>query len=88
MPSAMRAIAADAKVSNSRWLIERRRPDDQLDGFEWFCGACHALLHRVEVHVGNIVKDLPPLFEEFYETEALRTCDDCGAVHPGRSDTA
>lgn len=69
-------------------VVERRRPADQLDGFEWFCRACHARLHRVEVHVGNIVKDLPPLFEAFYDSEALRTCSACGDVHPGRDDTA
>lgn len=58
------------------------------DGFEWFCPECHALLHRVEVHVGNIVDDLPPLFEAFYSSQELRTCDSCGATQPGRHDTA
>ena len=66
---------------------ERRRPEDQLDGFEWFCGTCDALLHRVELHVGNIVEDLPPLFEVFYNTVELRTCAACDTVHPGRDST-
>lgn len=69
-------------------VVERRRPDDQLDGFEWFCGTCDALLHRVELHVGNIVKDLPPLFESFYNSVELRTCGACKSVHPGRDITA
>jgi 3-hydroxyanthranilate 3,4-dioxygenase len=68
-------------------VVERRRPDDQRDGFEWFCGDCDDLLHRVEVHVGNIVEDLPPLFEGFYNSEKLRTCGACGAIHPGRDNT-
>jgi 3-hydroxyanthranilate 3,4-dioxygenase len=42
----------------------------------------------VEVHVGNIVDDLPPLFEAFYSSQELRTCDSCGATQPGRHDTA
>ena len=68
-------------------VVERRRPEDQLDGFEWFCGTCDALLHRVELHVGNIVEDLPPLFEVFYNTVELRTCAACDTVHPGRDST-
>jgi len=69
-------------------VVERRRPADQLDGFEWYCESCNACVHRVELHVGNIVEDLPPLFEAFYESETLRTCGACGAVHPGRDSTA
>ena len=33
-----------------------------LDGFEWYCEACHHLLHRIEVQLKSIVADLPPLF--------------------------
>ncbi len=63
-------------------VVERSRPPGLLDGFEWYCPACHALLHRVEVHVADIVKDLPPLFAPFYASAELRTCKACGAVHP------
>lgn len=65
-------------------VVERRRPEGLLDGFEWFCLQCNARVHRVETHVANIVTDLPPLFEAFYASEALRTCSECGAIHPGR----
>ncbi len=63
-------------------VVERSRPPGLLDGFEWYCTACHALLHRVEVHVADIVADLPPLFQPFYASAELRTCKTCGAVHP------
>ena len=33
----------------------------------------------------DIVKDLPPLYTAFYENETLRTCQKCGALHPGKS---
>lgn len=66
-------------------VIERRRPAGLLDGFEWYCPSCHALLHRVEVQLRNIVADLPPLFENFYQNLDWRTCARCGAVHPGRT---
>jgi 3-hydroxyanthranilate 3,4-dioxygenase len=60
-----------------------RRPGDR-DGFEWFCFDCGALVHRVEIAVADIVKDLPPLFAAFYADEAARTCRQCGALHPGK----
>jgi 3-hydroxyanthranilate 3,4-dioxygenase len=65
-------------------VIERARPAGLTDGFQWYCLKCHALLHRVEIQLRDIVKDLPPLFEAFYSSEAKRTCRECGAVHPGR----
>jgi len=66
-------------------VVERSRPAGVLDGFEWYCLNCHALVHRVEVQLMSIVRDLPPLFERFYASEALRRCKACGALHPGRA---
>lgn len=63
-------------------VIERRRPEGVLDGFEWYCPACDALVHRVEVQLRSIVKDLPPLFDAFYSSD--RKCKRCGHVHPGK----
>lgn len=65
-------------------VIERQRPAGTLDGFEWFCLKCHALVHRAEVQLKSIVTDLPPLFEKFFNDENARRCSRCGAVHPGR----
>jgi 3-hydroxyanthranilate 3,4-dioxygenase len=39
----------------------------------------------VEVQLKSIVTDLPPLFAQFYDSEELRTCGSCGAVHPGKA---
>ena len=69
-------------------VVERVRPRDVDDGFEWYCRSCHALLHRVVVNVQNIVADLPPLFDTFYSSVGLRTCRACGAVHPGKPSAA
>ena len=66
-------------------VIEYRRPPGALDGFEWYCLACHALVHRVEVQLQSIVRDLPPLFEQFYGDASLRKCPKCGALHPGKA---
>ena len=65
-------------------VVEKVRPPDTVDGFEWFCPGCHTLVHRVEVNVKNIVADLPPLFEAFYASEQARSCRQCGQLHPGR----
>jgi 3-hydroxyanthranilate 3,4-dioxygenase len=65
-------------------VVEKIRPAGVRDGFEWFCLGCHALLHRIEVHVKDIAADLPPLFEAFYASRQARTCGSCGQVHPGK----
>ena len=63
-------------------VVEKIRPQGVADGFEWYCQKCWARIHRVEVHVKNIVKDLPPLFDAFYA--GSRQCPKCGQLHPGR----
>jgi 3-hydroxyanthranilate 3,4-dioxygenase len=65
-------------------VIERQRPEGVLDAFEWYCPSCNGLVHRVEVQLKSIVKDLPPLFDAFYASEKKRTCPACGKVHPGK----
>ncbi len=60
-----------------------RRPGD-IDGFEWYCFECGGKVHRVEVELKDIVKDLPPLYDAFYADEKARVCPHCGSVHPGK----
>jgi 3-hydroxyanthranilate 3,4-dioxygenase len=68
-------------------VVEAARPN-ALDGFEWYCFECRALVHRVEVKVTHVVKDLPPLYEAFYADETARTCKSCRAMHPGKAPPA
>lgn len=65
-------------------VIERQRPKGLMDGFEWYCLSCNSLVHRIEVQLQDIVADLPPLFDKFYQTPELRACPNCGTVHPGK----
>jgi 3-hydroxyanthranilate 3,4-dioxygenase len=37
------------------------------------------------VQLKSIVRDLPPLFAQFYGDVTLRKCPACGAVHPGKA---
>ncbi|HEY7247763.1 MAG TPA: 3-hydroxyanthranilate 3,4-dioxygenase [Xanthobacteraceae bacterium] len=63
-------------------VVEAARPGE-ADGFEWYCFACGALVHRIEAKVQHLVKDLPPLYESFYADAAARKCKQCGTIHPG-----
>jgi len=65
-------------------VIERPRPAGKVDGFEWYCPRCHALVYRGEVQLQSLVDDLPKAFAAFYDDEGARTCPSCGWVHPGR----
>ncbi|MCW5261403.1 3-hydroxyanthranilate 3,4-dioxygenase [Verminephrobacter eiseniae] len=65
-------------------VIERQRPVGMFDAFEWYCLNCHHLVHRIEVQLANIVTDLPPLFERFYNSPDIRVCKHCNTLHPGK----
>ncbi len=65
-------------------VIERVRQEGTLERFQWYCPGCGALLHDVELQVRDIVADLPPVFQAFYDDTAARTCAGCGMTHPGR----
>lgn len=66
-------------------VVETKRPAGAKDAFEWYCFNCGEKVHRVEVQLVSIVRDLPPLFEAFWADDNLRTCKKCGALHPGRN---
>lgn len=72
--------------ADSRCLVvERKRPADKKDALQWSCAACGTLIKRYEMNLTDIVKDLPPVYEQFYQTtESERHCGSCGEVHPGQ----
>jgi 3-hydroxyanthranilate 3,4-dioxygenase len=61
-------------------VIERKRTEDELDGFQWYCEQCGNKLYEEFLKVTNLVTQLPPIFERFYSNKDLRTCKKCGAV--------
>lgn len=65
-------------------VVERVRPMGKRDAFEWYCDQCGHRIHRREVQLESLVADLPPVFEEYYASEELRTCGNCGFLDPGR----
>ena len=70
------------KADSVGLVVERKRQPGELDGFLWFCDACHTRLHEVKVQLQDIVKDLPPLFDGFWNNESARTCKSCNHVMP------
>jgi 3-hydroxyanthranilate 3,4-dioxygenase len=62
-------------------VVERIRKPEELDGLAWFCDYCKAPLYRESFHVNDIVKELPLVFERFYENSDFTTCKKCGHKH-------
>lgn len=62
-------------------VIERKRDNMQIkDGLLWFCDNCNHRLHETYFTLHDIEKDFLSHFSNFYGSEELRTCDNCGAV--------
>ena len=71
-----------ARPANSVGLvIERvRKGTDFKDGLMWFCDNCNTKLHDTRFELKNVEKDFQPRFKEFYNSEELRTCSNCGHI--------
>ena len=60
-------------------VVERKRREDELDAFQWYCDKCHVLLYEEYLSLTNIVTQLPPIFEGFWNNDDARTCKNCNA---------
>jgi 3-hydroxyanthranilate 3,4-dioxygenase len=65
-------------------VVERARRDGELDGFQWYCERCHALLYGERLALTDIETQLSPVFERFYSNPDHRRCKQCGSVEPAR----
>jgi 3-hydroxyanthranilate 3,4-dioxygenase len=63
-------------------VVERRRRAEELDGFSWYCESCGQQLHLERLHVHDIEKQLPAVFDRFFSSVERRTCSACGTVLP------
>lgn len=61
-------------------VVERRRREGELDGFQWYCENCGNKLHEVFIQLTDITKQLKPVFDAFWADESVRTCKQCGTV--------
>lgn len=58
-------------------VIERYREEGQKDGFLWYCENCGHKLYEEYAYVTDIVKQLPPIMDHFWENDEHRSCDNC-----------
>lgn len=68
------------KAGSIGLVVERVRSPHHTDGLLWFCENCNHKLHEAYFPLRDIEKDFLPRFREFYQNEALRTCNRCGSV--------
>jgi 3-hydroxyanthranilate 3,4-dioxygenase len=61
-------------------VIEIKRKTEELDGFMWFCENCDEKLYEEFANITDIVAQLPPIMNRFYNDEHKRTCKKCGAI--------
>lgn len=60
-------------------VIEKvRKGTDLIDGLMWFCDKCNNKLHEFKFPLVNVEVDFLPRFKEFYASQDLRTCKECG----------
>lgn len=58
-------------------VIERRRATHERDGFQWYCPSCNNKMFETFVFLTDIVKQLPPIFEAFYNNNEHCECKRC-----------
>src|SRR5690606_23014283 len=90
MPPHVRHSPQRPETDSACLVIERHRPQGLIDGSEWYWASddgCRHPVPRVDTQLQSILKDLPPLFNAFYESEEKRRCPHCGKLHPGKSAT-
>ena len=63
-------------------VVERKRRADEQDGLMWFCENCHHKLYEEYFQLRNIETDFHAVFDRFFASEQLRTCEQCGTVMP------
>ncbi len=61
-------------------VIERERRSGELDGLQWYCERCEALLYEEHFPLTDIETQFPPVFNRFFGNLQARTCRHCGAV--------
>ncbi|TGE15650.1 3-hydroxyanthranilate 3,4-dioxygenase [Hymenobacter elongatus] len=61
-------------------VLERYRTAGELDGFQWYCENCGTKLYEEFAEITDIVQQLPPIMNRFWQSAEKRTCATCGTV--------
>ena len=62
-------------------VIERKRLAHEEDALMWFCIQCNHKLYEESFHLFDIEQDFFRVFENFYRSDELRTCTQCGTLN-------
>ncbi|MCB9245330.1 MAG: 3-hydroxyanthranilate 3,4-dioxygenase [Flavobacteriales bacterium] len=68
------------RSAGSIGLVVELKRENTRDGLLWFCEKCNTKLHEYYFPLSDIEKDFLPRFREFYGSDELRTCSNCGHV--------
>ncbi len=61
-------------------VIERRRREGELDGFQWYCESCGNKLHEVFMALTDMTTQMKPVLDAYWANLDARTCKNCGTV--------
>lgn len=71
------------RMANSIGLvIERKRLPHEQDGLMWFCERCNTRLYTEMFILHDVEQDFLAVFDRFYRSPELRTCNACGHLNP------
>lgn len=59
-------------------VVERVRPDGELEHLVFYCEKCGELVHDIEFDCKDIVEHFRETMEGFWRDDAKRTCSKCG----------
>lgn len=64
-------------------VLERQRPEGQLDRMRWYCEnvGCRKLVFEESFYCVDLGTQLVPVIQKFYANEDLRRCRVCGSVN-------
>ncbi len=64
-------------------ISERKRRENEIDRFHWYCPACDALLHEETFTIKDYADDpVSKAYARFFGNKELRSCNSCGEVMP------
>ena len=52
-------------------VVERKRLEEEMDAFMWFCESCDTKLYEEFFPLTNIVDDLPPILNRYWENKNI-----------------
>lgn len=61
-------------------VVERYRKPGEKDGFIWHCEKCGNKLYEEYEEINDIVNQLPPIMERFWNNPSNTKCSRCGTV--------